>query len=116
MKLQLAQSVIDEIPPFVHRTGNSLDSLKSRVNEMIIINKPGMHITASGAMVVDLEVSIGQGRPWFAYPRPDDFTVQTADASPMAGRLIGNDEPSTPDAPPQDGSGALTSCGALPGG
>jgi hypothetical protein len=65
-----------EIPPFVHRTGNSLVSLRDHVFEKpIIINKPVIHLTASGPMVVDLEAQIRLGRPWFAYPRPDDFSV-----------------------------------------
>ncbi|WP_425399862.1 HEAT repeat domain-containing protein [Aeoliella sp.] len=77
-ELKLAQSVIDEIPPFVHRTGNTIDSLKVRVNQIMIVTKPIIHITANRPMVVDLEVQIQNGRPWFAYPRPDDFNVRVA--------------------------------------
>lgn len=65
-----------EIPPFVHRTGNSVLSLRDHVFEKpIIINKPVIHLTASQPMVVDLATQIHLGRPWFAYPRPDDFSV-----------------------------------------
>jgi len=42
---------------------------------MIIINKPVIHLTASAPMSVDLETRIHLGRPWFAYPKPDDFSV-----------------------------------------
>jgi hypothetical protein len=65
-----------EIPPFVHRTGNSIASLRDHVFEKpIIINKPVIHLRASQPMVVDLETQIRLGRPWFAYPRPDDFSA-----------------------------------------
>ena len=34
-----------------------------------------MHFTADRPLAADVEVLIVQGRPWFAYPRPDDFTL-----------------------------------------
>ena len=72
-ELQCVQSVLDEIPPFVHRTGDPADSLQKRVNQIMIITKPVLHITTSAPLAVDMEVQIKFGRPWFAYPRPDDF-------------------------------------------
>ena len=74
-QLKLAQSVLDEIPPFVHRTGNTVASLSDRLNPIMIITKPIMHFTADRPLAADVEVLIAQGRPWFAYPRPDDFTM-----------------------------------------
>ena len=74
-ELKLMQAVLDEIPDFVHRTGNRLASLEDRVNKVMFITKPIVHLTVNGAMAVDLEVLISHGRPWFAYPKPDDFTL-----------------------------------------
>jgi hypothetical protein len=76
-ELKLAQSVLDEIPPFVHRTGNSLDSFGDRINQIMFITKPVLHVTASHPMALDVEVRFRRGRPWFAYPRPDDFGMST---------------------------------------
>ena len=75
-ELKLAQTVLDEIPPFVHRTGNPLREFRSRVNQNMFITKPVVHITANRAMAIDLEVLITQGRPWYGYPRPDDFALE----------------------------------------
>jgi hypothetical protein len=75
-ELKLVQSVLDEIPPFVHRTGNSLGELNSRINTIMIVTKPVIHITVDRPMAVDVKVVIDQGRPWFAYPNPDDFAVR----------------------------------------
>ncbi len=75
-KLQLVQSVIDEIPPFVHRTGNPVGQFKDRIDRIRVITKPIIHLSASQPLSVDLEVLIHKGRPWFAYPRPDDFTIE----------------------------------------
>jgi hypothetical protein len=74
-KLQLVQSVIDEIPPFVHRTGNPVSSFADRINQIMFVTKPIIHLTSSQPIAVDLQVLIKNGRPWFAYPRPDDFAV-----------------------------------------
>ena len=74
-QLKLAQAVLDEIPPFVHRTGNTIASLSDRLNPIMIIDKPIVYFTAARPLAADVEVLIAQGRPWFAYPRPDDFTM-----------------------------------------
>ena len=74
-QLKLAQAVLDEIPPFVHRTGNTVASLSDRLIPIMVITKPIMHFTADRPLAADVEVLISQGRPWFAYPRPDDFTM-----------------------------------------
>lgn len=81
---------IDDIPPFVHRTGNPAAEFNQRIRpSFMIVNKPVIHITASKPLVLDLEVLIRQGRPWFAYPRPDDFTIEVVQAStPLADGII----------------------------
>jgi len=77
-KMKLAKSSIDRIPDFVHNTGNELSEFKSRVNTLprgMFIDKPVFHITTDQPMVLDIDVRINQGRPWFAYPIPDDFSI-----------------------------------------
>ncbi len=74
-QLKLVQSVLDEIPPFVHQTGNAADSFADRINQIMVITKPIVHLTSDVPLAVDLEVLIRQGRPWYAYPRPDDFAI-----------------------------------------
>jgi hypothetical protein len=75
-RLQLAQSVLDEIPAFVHRTGNPVGEFANRVNPIMFITKPIVHVTADRPLAVDLEVHIELGRPWFAYPLPDEFGLE----------------------------------------
>jgi hypothetical protein len=75
-QLQLVQSVLDEIPAFVHRTGNPVGEFAGRVNQIMEITKPIVHLTVDQPMAVDLEARIELGRPWFAYPRPDDFGLE----------------------------------------
>ncbi len=89
-QLRLAQAVLDEIPPFVHRTGNTVASLSDRLMPIMVITKPIMHFTADRPLVADVEVLISQGRPWFAYPRPEDFTML---ASPGYGSLGNRRDP-----------------------
>ena len=77
-KLEIARSVLDEIPPFVHRTGNPLATItRNRFEGIIAITKPIIHLTSDRPLAVDLEVAIASGRPWYAYPRPDAFTMHT---------------------------------------
>jgi hypothetical protein len=38
-KLKLMQSVLDEIPPFVHRTGNPIGDFKDRINQIWMVTK-----------------------------------------------------------------------------
>jgi hypothetical protein len=71
--LVLPQSILDEIPPFVHRTGNAVGSLAGRVNQIMMITKPIVHLTTDQPLAVDMEVRIEFGRPYVAYPKPDDF-------------------------------------------
>ncbi len=74
--LPLVQSVIDEIPPFVHRLGNPYDSLAERYPQwMGEVTKPIVHITVDRPMALDMKVAIQFGRPWFAYPKPDDLAL-----------------------------------------
>jgi hypothetical protein len=74
-EFKLAQAVIDETPPFVHRIGNSAESLADRVNPIMIVTKPIIHLTVDQPMAVDVDVLVSQGRPWLAFPRPDDFSA-----------------------------------------
>ena len=77
--LKLAQSIIDEVPLFVHRVGNSPDSISiGRSKSFIIVTKPIIHISVDQPLVIDLSVRIKNGRPWFGYPKPDDFSVDGA--------------------------------------
>jgi len=75
-RLEASKSVLEEIPLFVHRLGNSTASLaRNRFDGPIVITKPVVHLTSDRPLAVDLEVSIVSGRPWYAFPRPDTFTV-----------------------------------------
>ena len=84
-QLKLVQAVLDEIPPFVHRTGNTVASLSDRRNRITDITKPIVHFTADRPLAADVEVLIAEGRPWFAYPQPDDFAML---ASPRHGQVL----------------------------
>jgi hypothetical protein len=74
--MALAKSVLDEIPPFVHRTGNPVSSFFGAYflypSE---VAKPVMHLSSDVPLAADVEVQIREGRPWFAYPKPDDFGI-----------------------------------------
>jgi hypothetical protein len=74
--LALARSIIDEIPPFVHRTGNALADLDDYFRLPSVVTKPIIHVTSDVPLAMDMQVAIGGGRPWFAYPAPDDFAVE----------------------------------------
>ena len=66
-QLKLVQSVIDEVPQFVHRTGNTARSLADRLIEpmpMFFITKPILHLTADRPLAADVQVFIASGRPW----------------------------------------------------
>jgi hypothetical protein len=80
--LKLVQSVLDDIPPLVHRFGNSQTELAARINRISIITKPIIHVAADKPLAVDLDVQISLGRPWYAYPLPDDFSVVAGDFGP----------------------------------
>lgn len=70
----LAKTILDEIPPFVHQTGNSVSELRDRDPfRRMLVTKPIIHITADQPMAIRLEVDITLGRPWFAFPIPDDL-------------------------------------------
>jgi hypothetical protein len=89
--LALSKSIADEIPPFVHRTGNSLADVGTYFRYPSEVTKPIVHLTSDVPMAVDVEIAIRAGRPWFAYPCPDDFGIENepgeAGADPLA---IGN--------------------------
>jgi hypothetical protein len=86
-ELELVRSILDEIPKFVHRTGDEISKLESdRVNQIMFINKPIVHITVDKPMAVDISAYIHQGRPWFVFPRPDNYVVGVSQGS-YYGRL-----------------------------
>lgn len=74
-QMTLAQSVLEEIPPFVYRTGNPTSSFEHYFLYPSAVTKPIVHLSASVPLAVDVEAQIRQGRPWFAYPMPDDFAI-----------------------------------------
>ena len=57
--------------------GRAIPSPRCRTasTRLLIVTKPIVHFTADRPLAADVEVIIAQGRPWFAYPRPDDFTM-----------------------------------------
>ena len=73
--MALAQSVLDEIPPFVHRTGNPISSFGLYFLYPYLVSKPIVHLTSDLPIAADLEVRIRSGRPWFGFPMPDDFGI-----------------------------------------
>jgi len=83
--LKLAKSIIDEVPPFVHRTGNPYAEFTERLIFPSVVTKPILHVYASGPMSIDVQVLIRQGRPRFAYPMPDDFHVDLAGPNRVRG-------------------------------
>jgi hypothetical protein len=78
-ELKLTRSLLDDLPPLVHRIGNAQQEFSDRVNGIVVIHKPVIHITTNRTLAVDLDVRISLGRPWFAYPRPDDLAVTGTD-------------------------------------
>lgn len=94
-QFHLAQTVIDEIPAFVHRTGNELESFEGRLTIPMIVTKPVIHLTVDQPMAIDLEVTFYNGRPWFAFPKPDDFNLQTEWPGPRRQPAISKFDDST---------------------
>jgi hypothetical protein len=87
-QMALARSVIEEIPPFVHGTGNPTTDFTSYFLYPSMVTKPIVHLTTDTAVAVDMEVRIRDGRPWFAYPKPDDFGIGN-ESSQQGPKLIG---------------------------
>lgn len=77
----LVQSLLQEIPPFVHPTGDPLVSFGSYFLYPSIVKKPIVHLTSDAPLAVDVEAQISQGRPWFGYPLPDDYAIGGEDVS-----------------------------------
>ena len=73
--LTLAQSIIDEIPTFVHQVGNDMKSIAAGRQSFMVVTKPIIHFAVDKPLVVDIDVRIKSGRPWFGYPMPDDFAT-----------------------------------------
>lgn len=76
-QMALARSVLDEIPPFVHGTGNPVTDFAGYFLYPSVVTKPIIHLTSNTPLSVDLEVQIKEGRPWFAFPKPDDLGFGT---------------------------------------
>ena len=76
-RLRMAADVkrqIESIPPFVHRVGNPDLDFLSRIDAAPMPTfKPVAHFQVDRPMAVRFEVGFRGGRPWFAYPRPDDL-------------------------------------------
>ncbi len=75
-ELQILKSVLEEIPEFVHETQNKIEELSQRINPILFVTKPIIHITVDQPLAVDVKAFIHQGQPWFAYPRPADFALR----------------------------------------
>jgi hypothetical protein len=73
--LKSVQSELAGIPPFVHPTGNSITEFKTPTRHVQLLMKPVIHLTVNQTVAVDLAAHIRLGRPWFAFPKPDDFDV-----------------------------------------
>lgn len=76
-KFEMVDSIVDEMPEFVHRPNNKIESFVERFSMHMEITKPVIHLTCDQSMAIDLDVAFNLGRPWFAYPRPDDFQIVT---------------------------------------
>ncbi len=71
--LQLVESVIEEIPDFVTETPEKVAALDSRVNKIMIVTKPVIHVTVDRPVGFDLSAAIRRGQVWFSYPSPNDY-------------------------------------------
>jgi hypothetical protein len=87
-RLEIATKFLDEIPAFVHQTRNRVSEFSDRIGMPIpiMVYKPIIHLTVNEPMAVDLSVLIESGRPWYAYPKPDDFSISLDDFSEASGR------------------------------
>lgn len=87
--MALVRSILDEIPPFVHRTGNPVSDFASYFRYPMDVFKPVVHLTSDVPLAADVEVHVSEGRPWFAYPKPDDFGIgvepETSESKPFRG-------------------------------
>ena len=103
-QMALAKAVLDEIPPFVHRTGNPTDSFGSYFLYPSSVTKPIVHLTSDVPLAVDVEAQISEGRPWFGYPMPDDFAIGSENVPyRVIGAVGGFSGPSSSAPQPPDG-------------
>lgn len=75
-KLQLVKTVLDEIPPIAYQTTKQIAKLKERVNQIMVVTKPIIHLKVDRPMSVNVNAYLRRGQPWFYYPRPNDFDIQ----------------------------------------
>jgi hypothetical protein len=87
------RSVLADIPPFVHEVGDSASSIEAALASggprrqvrprpprvIMPVTKPVIHVTASAPMSVQLAVAFRSGRPWYVFPRPDEFFMPYSD-------------------------------------
>ena len=71
--LKLVESVLDEIPEFVHRHTAADEDFMQHYRISIPVTKPIVHLTCDRPLAVQLAVGISFGAPIFAYPKPDSF-------------------------------------------
>jgi hypothetical protein len=77
LSLPMTREQIASIPPFVHATGDVADDLAKQIESPHPnIFKPVVHLTVDVPLAVDLQIMFRQGRPWFAYPLPDELTLE----------------------------------------
>ena len=90
-KLQLVKSVLEEIPPFAYQTTQQVAELKKRVNQIMIVTKPVVHISVDQPMSLDVTAFIRQGQPWFSYPQPNDFALEVGGPNVQRSEITDND-------------------------
>jgi hypothetical protein len=92
-EMKLARRMLEANPPFVHQTHNAAAGYEKRLPGTVFIsNKPVVHLTAEQPLAVDVGIMMHRGRPWSAYPRPDDFELETVEQD-VSGRLMGPPSP-----------------------
>ncbi|HYE18610.1 MAG TPA: HEAT repeat domain-containing protein [Tepidisphaeraceae bacterium] len=78
---------IDSIPPFVHRVGNPESEYFARLDTAPMTTwKPVVHFAVDRPTAVRFEVGFRGGRPWFAFPRPDDLAIVPSPADATTGK------------------------------
>jgi hypothetical protein len=77
------KSELGQVPPFAHQTGDPQLDLTGRVQQLGGNLKPIIHLTVNAPMAVDITTLIRAGRTWYAFPRPDDFSISVGQFSDM---------------------------------
>ena len=77
-ELELAKSVLDEIPPIAYQTTKQVSELKKRINQIMIITKPIIHLKVDRPMSVGINAFLRSGQVWYSYPQPNDFALKVS--------------------------------------